>query len=449
MKRLLFVLALLCSPAHATNAPFLAWYAQDAQGKAMAGAKLYFYQAGGAVAKNVYTGETCAVSLGASLTADAAGRFRRFYMGALNDCSSPLLYKVVFRTAGGSIVWTEDNVASQKTNLAGIVNASSATGTAAVTGTNTSTGYAVSAVATASTDHALNVSGWLANPNSSAVHIVPQQNTPITQSAGDLWFDSVTGKVRIYDAAGTRQLLDSNSCVVTGAAAAAGGTFTGGTGNTNGITATGIGTGKGTAGTGGTTSGAGGYFTGGAPNGNGSTCIADGTGSGTNSTGGDSSGVGGIFVGGAPDGIGGTFLGDGSGVGISVTGGHTDATGGVFQGGATNSNGITSTGDGTGYGVYGVGGDGNGYGLWGVGGAANGHGVRASGTGTGTGIVAAGGATGLGASITGSAGRTSLHLTPQAVPTTCALGDINISSADNKLYACTTAGTPGVWTAAW
>ena len=317
MKRLLLSLFLLCSIAHATNVPFLAWYARDAHGKILPGSTLSFYGAGGGIAKNVYSTETCAASLGATLTADGAGRFRRFYMGALNDCSSPLLYKVVLKTAGGSIVWTEDNIAALKTDLSGIVSATSNSATAAITGTNTSNGYGVSAVTTAGSSHALYVAADTSTPVKSAVHIVPQDATPSAPTKGDLWFDATTGRIRFYD--GTI----ASEVVTVGALGA----------NQNGGTATAVGTGNGFSGTGGPTSGAGGYFTGGAPNGNGATFVGKGTGRGGSGTGGATSGIGLYGLGGAPNGIG--VYGGGVGSGAGVFGAGTD-TAPAFYGLNTN-----------------------------------------------------------------------------------------------------------------
>lgn len=395
MKHLLLALLLVALPAQATNAPFLAWYAQDQQGKAMPGAKLYFYGAGTAVAKNVYSDETCAVSLGSSLTADGAGRFRRFYMGALNDCSSPLLYKVVFKTAGGSTVWTEDNVASQKTNLAGIINATSNSATAAVTGTNTSTGIGIKAVTSSGTNHALWCESDTSLPVSSAIHIVPQDNTPSILSEGDLWFDSVTGRILIYDGAEASQLMFSAKAACSATTAAG-----------NGLNCTGNTTGNGVSGTGGATSGAGIYGTGGAPNGNG-----------------------------------GTFLGDGTGYGILSTGGHVSGTG-VYGIGVGTGNGVhgSCSGGVCNAGVYGVGPTG----VWGASGVVGGY---FSATGTGVGIQAYAATTGPGATIQCDGGyalvltgdltspvRAALHLVPQdARPSSPTEGSIYYNSTTHQL----------------
>lgn len=268
MKKLLLavILSLVPISASATNAPDLLWYARDVNGKALVGAKLYFYQATTAIAKNVYSDETCGTSLGAVLTSDATGRFPRFYMGALNDCSSALLYKVVLKTAAGATVWTEDNIAGLKTNLGSAVSASSAGLTPAVFANNSANGVGVYALNTG-TAWGLMVQADTSTPVRAAMNIVPQDTTPSSPTKGDLWFDTTTGKIRFYN--GT---IASEVCASGTTSAAAPGT------NHNGAVATGNGTGNGFSGTGGTTSGAGGYFTGGAPNGYGIDAHATGNG---------------------------------------------------------------------------------------------------------------------------------------------------------------------------
>jgi len=42
-----------------------------------------------------------------------------------------------------------------------------------------------------------------------------------------------------------------------------------------------------------------------------------------------------------------------------------------------------------------------------------------------------------------------VRFVPVATPASCELGDTYVNSSDNKMYSCTTAGTPGTWTAHW
>jgi len=42
-----------------------------------------------------------------------------------------------------------------------------------------------------------------------------------------------------------------------------------------------------------------------------------------------------------------------------------------------------------------------------------------------------------------------VRFVPIATPASCELGDTYVNSSDNKMYSCTTAGTPGTWTAHW
>lgn len=172
--------------------------------------------------------------------------------------------------------------------------------------------------------------------------------------------------------------------------------------NTNAVTATGNGTGRGITSTGGGASGDGGRFVGGAPNGKAVVAVGTGAGVGLDATGGATNAAGVVGTGtGTATGIGGTggatsgpgVTGTGgapNGVGVSGTGTGTGA-GGAFAGGATNGAGVRGTGTGTGSGIEGVGGPSDGIGVKGVGGAMNGIGVRAEGTGTGAALSALGG----------------------------------------------------------
>ena len=398
MKRLLLALALFSAiPAHATNVPFLAWYARDVNGKALVGAKLYFYITGTVTPKLVYTDESCHMSAGTSVTADAAGRFPRFYMGAFDDCSSPLLYKVVLKTAAGATVWTEDGIAALKTDLSGIVNATSATATAAITGTNTSSGYGVKAVTTAGTGHALEVEADTSTPVSSAIHIVPQDDVPSLRSKGDIWVDAGTGLPSYYDGFLSGQILNTNGngvVVADGEAA-----------NIAGITSTGKGNLPGLAGVGGATLGAPGIRgTGGAGGGYGVNATGTLTYAGVNATGGATAGAEGIIGTG------------GAGGGVGVYGSGT----GAFQG------------------VAGVGGATSGAGVVGIGGGPNGIGVQANGTGSGAAAYMITSGTGYGAIIqadTTTPTKAALHLVPQdRAPSSPAEGDIYYNSATHHLF---------------
>ena len=103
------------------------------------------------------------------------------------------------------------------------------------------------------------------------------------------------------------------------------------------------------------------------------TATGNGTGRGIISTGGGASGDGGRFVGGAPNGKAIVAVGTGAGVGLDATGG------------ATNAAGVVGTGTGTATGIGGTGGATSGPGVTGTGGAPNGVGVTGTGTGTGAG----------------------------------------------------------------
>lgn len=174
-----------------------------------------------------------------------------------------------------------------------------------------------------------------------------------------------------------------------------------------GVTATGDGIAAGVVGTGGGTNGAGGSFTGGLTNGDGVVGVATGTATGVRGTGGANNGVGGTFVGGATNGKGVVSTGTGTGVGVQGTGGATNATGVVGIGGATNGIGVTGTGTGTGHGVTGTGGatGAGGMGANFTGGGTGGYGVSGTGAGTGIGVLGTGGATGVG--VWGAGGATS------------------------------------------
>lgn len=222
------------------------------------------------------------------------------------------------------------------------------------------------------------------------------------------------------------------------------------TANSNGITATGNGTGYG------------GYFTGGS---NGPGAIGVAVGGNNNGL----SGVGfgtaaGVFGSGATagNGAGVEGLGGGSGDGVVGTGGSSDGDGASFTGGATNGNGVVGTGTGTGSGgtftsgsgaaVRGVIGalhasaTGDSYAVFGSGtAAANGGGVR--GTANGTGVagsfsssgsgegVTAISSTGHGISTSANATGSALRIVPQsAQPSTTDEGSLYYDSDTDRLY---------------
>jgi len=148
-------------------------------------------------------------------------------------------------------------------------------------------------------------------------------------------------------------------------------------GNGSGFLGTGIGTGSGLVGTGGSSSGNGVAGTGGGPNGNGTS----GTGIGT--------GAGGVFSAGATGagviavGFGGS-LANIVGAGLVARGAPgLNADGIVAFGGTTNSNGVTATGAGTGQGLHGTGGSQTTSGIGGAGIIATGGAATSAGTGQG------------------------------------------------------------------
>ena len=95
----------------------------DSNGAPMAGAKLYFYEAGTTSALDVYSDAALSTAISQPVVADSAGRFEAIFMDADE-------YKVILKTSADVDVWTVDNYtppASGSTNLInGIATAASA-----------------------------------------------------------------------------------------------------------------------------------------------------------------------------------------------------------------------------------------------------------------------------------------------------------------------------------
>jgi hypothetical protein len=72
--------------------------ASNANGNALAGAKWWFYQSGGLTPANVYSDSALSTSLGATVTADSAGRFVPIY---LDDAVE---YRAILKNAAGTTV---------------------------------------------------------------------------------------------------------------------------------------------------------------------------------------------------------------------------------------------------------------------------------------------------------------------------------------------------------
>lgn len=114
--------------------------------------------------------------------------------------------------------------------------------------------------------------------------------------------------------------------------------------------------------------------------------------------------------------------------------------------GIANDNGIEAQGAGTGKGLVGTGGGSSGTGVEGIGGASAGDGVKGTGQSSGAGVRGVAGASGsgvygdgnvsgYGVTGVGNGTRAPLRLVPlSAAPTSGQLGDLYVSSADNKLY---------------
>jgi hypothetical protein len=222
-------------------------------------------------------------------------------------------------------------------------------------------------------------------------------------------------------------------------AGGSGGKFTGGP------------TGAGVLGTGGATSGNGGLFAGGpssagvvSTGGSGMPGIqANGFGNGNSCTG----AVGACLFGGTSGDNYGVFAqGTNNGAGGSFVGGGVTASLGVNAQGAGSGSGLAAFGGSTGDGVHGTGGNtsNTGNGVVGTAGAvsgdgvdgnaANGVGVRGTSTGASAGVAGINSAgTGPGLLGTGNATGTALFLTPQAPPSSAAVGTVYLDSVRKKI----------------
>jgi hypothetical protein len=86
----------------------------DANGKPVAGAVLHFYLSGTSTPLNVYSDEANTIPLGASVVADASGRFAPIYL------DTDYLYKVVAVDANGATIYTADPVEPLTTATASV-----------------------------------------------------------------------------------------------------------------------------------------------------------------------------------------------------------------------------------------------------------------------------------------------------------------------------------------
>lgn len=78
----------------------------DGSGNTLAGAKLYFYNAGTSTPKNIYADIDLTTALSNPVIADAGGRFAPIYFDSLP-------YKVALYTANDVLIWTADYVENQ------------------------------------------------------------------------------------------------------------------------------------------------------------------------------------------------------------------------------------------------------------------------------------------------------------------------------------------------
>lgn len=75
----------------------------DAAGNTLAGAKLYFYEAGTSTLQNVYADSDLTTALSNPVIANGAGRFAPIYL-------ADAIYKVVLKTADDVLIWTADGI---------------------------------------------------------------------------------------------------------------------------------------------------------------------------------------------------------------------------------------------------------------------------------------------------------------------------------------------------
>lgn len=100
----------------------------DSSGNTLAGAKLYFYQAGTSTPATVYADVGLGVPLSNPVIANGAGRFEPIY---LDDG----MYKAILKTSEDVMIWTADNIqtTSEETDVSVV--------TQAITQTSISAGY--------------------------------------------------------------------------------------------------------------------------------------------------------------------------------------------------------------------------------------------------------------------------------------------------------------------
>ena len=100
----------------------------DGSGNTLAGAKLYFYEAGTSTLKNIYADIDMTTALSNPVIADAGGRFVPIYFDGQ-------AYKVALYTANDVLIWTADHVENQTSE------ADAAFAIAAIKQTSLSAGY--------------------------------------------------------------------------------------------------------------------------------------------------------------------------------------------------------------------------------------------------------------------------------------------------------------------
>ena len=79
----------------------------DGAGNTLAGAKLYFYEAGTSTPQDVYSDAELTTALSNPVVADGGGRFVPIYLADTN-------YKVALYTAEDVLIWTADNIGTEE-----------------------------------------------------------------------------------------------------------------------------------------------------------------------------------------------------------------------------------------------------------------------------------------------------------------------------------------------
>lgn len=192
----LFCVALFACHAHASRLVPIGYQAMDYNGKPYSGAKLYAYETACAVAQDTWSVEA---SVGTAnnkntnpVVANASGRFGEVFGDADAYC-------LVLKTSAGVTIWSKDLVygdstAYPYTTLAVTNN----TATATITGTNSNAGHSVYGKNTG-TGYGVYAEADATSPVRAALHLVPQDTTPSTPLKGDVWANSVTGKLSTHD----------------------------------------------------------------------------------------------------------------------------------------------------------------------------------------------------------------------------------------------------------